>query len=429
MFTAVVIQDDTRAEKLELLRAKLRENERLYIILEKFQHTRKEGVTENEIFQAFGRKMNDGESILAVFQEEFIKLVNKVEGLEHIAVVDFPHIASNMWENRNSNNKIDRNLRKRVLARWKTKLSSLMGSDGECSDPKCCRRRDDYHDRQSGGWHGSHQNEDQKTKDPSKLAQKYDGSYLKEILEDGNGVLYDCSRHHDQGTGRRENALADIKYSKIILTNAMPRLNDDGNTNHLTLADELKDPIRVLIHTSYYIDGYLRGFFSTTNYCDYDTKRIVDDAHWSSEGDTILTDDFSLQQAKDWDKNRKHWSLKTLGHIMVHNSGVCYGADELVSEETEERYEKGEAMTEDDYVCKPYDFCFQNLPPAEKMGISGDHDNDATKNFNPSHGWNDGNIFKIYDELVMCPWHCDFCHSIRGSHQEKGKCTRCYYLN
>ena len=156
--------------------------------------------------------MNDGESTLAIFQEEFLTLVNKVEGLEHITVGDFPHITSNIWENRNSSNKFDKHLRGNVLAKWKTKLSSLMGADGECSNPKCCRKRDDYHERQSGGWHGSHQNAGQKTNNPSQLAQKYDGSYLKEIVEDGNGVLQVCSRDHDQGDGRRKRgALPAIK--------------------------------------------------------------------------------------------------------------------------------------------------------------------------------------------------------------------------
>ena len=44
-----------------------------------------------------------------------------------------------------------------------------------------------------------------------------------------------------------------LSNSKIILTEAMPRLNADGETNHLTLANELKDPIRLLKHTSHYI--------------------------------------------------------------------------------------------------------------------------------------------------------------------------------
>ena len=113
---------------------------------------------------------------------------------------------------------------------------------------------------------------------------------------------------------------------------------------------------------------------------------------------------------------------------MIHNSGVCYGADELVSKEAEQRRANNETMTEDDYVCKSHDFCFKNLAPAEYMGISGDHDNDATKNFDPSASGNK-KIFEAYDELVMWPWHCDFCHSVRGTHQKKGKCERCYYLS
>ena len=433
LVTANVIQDDILAKKLEVLREKLTENERLYTILEIFQHRREEGVTADDIQQAFGRTMQDDESTLDVFKEEFLKLVKKVEGLEHITVGDFPHITSNVWENRKSNNQVALHLRRDILSKWKVNLTSFMSDDeGKCSDPKCCRRKKDYHERQSGGWHGSHQNASEKTNNPAHLAQKKDGSYLKEIVEDDNGVLIVCSTHHDKADVSRGKALPDIKSSKIILTEGMSRHDDDGNTNHLTLANELKDPNRVLKHTSYHIDGYLRGFFSATDYCDYDTKRIVDDAHWSSEGDIILTDDFSLWQAKDWDKrdnNRDVKSLRTLGRIMVHNSGVCYGADELVSEEAVQRRANNETMTEDDYVCKSHDFCFKNLAPSDYMGISGDHDNDATKNFHLCNGWGGVDIFKQYDELVMCPWHCNFCHSVRTSHQEKGKCTRCYYLN
>ena len=82
---------------------------------------------------------------------------------------------------------------------------------------------------------------------------------------------------------------------------------------------------------------------------------------------------------------------------------------------------------EDDFVCKPRDFCFRNLAPIEYGGISGDHNNDATKLFNPSDG-KDKNIFDMYDELIECPWHCDFCHGIRQYHQEEGSERRCYYL-
>ena len=71
---------------------------------------------------------------------------------------------------------------------------------------------------------------------------------------------------------------------------------------------------------------------------------------------------------------------------MIYNSKVCYAADELVSKEAKKRYNNGETMNEDDFVCKPRDFCFRNLAPIEYGGISGDHNNDATKFFNPNEG-------------------------------------------
>lgn len=88
---------------------------------------------------------------------------------------------------------------------------------------------------------------------------------------------------------------------------------------------------------------------------------------------------------------------------------------------------ENEVLTEEDYVCKAADFCFRRLAPIEYGGVGGDHDNDALKNWNPSHTGGQ-NIFDMYDELVMCPWHCDYCHAARQSNQVKGSAARCYFL-
>ena len=420
---------EIKAENLAHVRKNLNENKRLFDILEIFQHRRKE-VTPDEIFQAFGREMKDGESTQGVFQEEFIKLVKKVSGLEHIKLEDFQNITPDMWANLNSE---FNHHRRDALAKWKTTLAGAMCINGKCVNPSCGRKRTDYHPIARKGFHGSHDKAENKSDDPSKLASKMDGSFLKEILRKDIGVVDECSRHHDKADVSRGESLPPIKYCKIIPSKPSERRASDGGTNHLTLFDELKDRYRNLKHASYFIDTYLRGCYTDNNSCDYDTKRMSDYYHWSDfkNGDVVLTDDFSLGTAREWNHgggmSRIQRTRQTLIRIMIYNSKVCYAADELESEEAEQRYKSGETMNEDDFVCKQCDFCFRNLAPIEYGGISGDHNNDATKLFNPSDG-KDKNIFDMYDELIECPWHCDFCHGIRQYHQEEGSERRCYYL-
>ena len=114
---------EIKAENLARLKKNLRNNKNLFDILEIFQHQRKEGVTPDEIFRAFGREMKDGESTQNVFQEEFIKLVNKVGGLEHIKLEDFRNITPDMWVNLNSEHN---HHRRDALAKWKTTLAGAI---------------------------------------------------------------------------------------------------------------------------------------------------------------------------------------------------------------------------------------------------------------------------------------------------------------
>ena len=445
------VQDElqTRANVAEIktknvkhVRDNLLENKKLFVILEIFQKSsrnrQKTLITADDIKQAFDRTIQDGDSTLEVFKEEFLTLVNEVEGLEHIRVDDFATIELNMWNNLTSNNQVcpSGNPRRLVLSKWKTVLSGLMCTNGKCIDPSCDRGRTDYHPIARSAFHGSHFKAENKTGNPSKLALKKDGSYFNEIVSKDIGVQDECSRHHDGGDVTRGESLPSIKYIKIIPSKPSQRCASDGTTNHLTLSHELNDRYRLLKHASYHIDTYLKGCYSVNYSCDYDTKRMSDYYHWSNfeDGDIVLTDDYSLGTAREWNGDafcsnnaRQQRTKQTLIRIMIYNSEVCYAADELVSEAAEERRKTGTIPNEDDFVCKPWDFCFRNLAPIEYGGISGDHTNDATKFFDPSKGVLK-NIFEMYDELIECPWHCDFCHAIREHHQEHGSEERCYYL-
>ena len=39
--------------------------------------------------------------------------------------------------------------------------------------------------------------------------------------------------------------------------------------------------------------------------------------------------------------------------------------------------------------------------------------------FNPNEG-KSKNIFEMYDELIECPWHCDFCHVLDSITRRRG---------
>ena len=296
----------------------------------------------------------------------------------------------------------------------------------------CTRCVTDYHSNQRKGFHGSHKNSSTKTSDPSALAKATDGRFLREYMDSDKGVNTSCSRHHYKGDGNTGEPIPDIKRIRIIPSKASTRL-DNEHTNHLTLREELRDPVRLLKHASYNIDAYLRGCYTTDSSCDYNTKRMIDFYHWSDieNKEFVLTDDFSDGTAREWNnyyKSRQRRTNTTLHNIMKYNSKVCYGADKLVSHAAEQRREGGETLTKDDYVCKAADFCFRRLAPIEYGGIGGDHDNDALKNWDPSQTASQ-NIFDMYDELVMCPWHCDYCHAVRQSNQVKGSAYRCYFIN
>ena len=375
---------------------------------------------------AFDHVLQNGESTLDIFQTKYIQLVNNVDGLEHIQLEDFPEITDSEWNNTKHNTQ-----RRDLLTKWKTSLDGIMSQSSECADPVCKRCITDYHPKQRKGFHGSHKNSSTKTDDPSTLAKRTDGSYFRETVDSDKGVTLSCSRHHYQGDGNTGKPLPDIKRIRIIPSKASTRL-DNEHTNHLLLHEELEEDVRKLKHASYHIDAYLRGCTTKDNSCDYNTKRMMDYYHWSDieNGDLVLTDDFTNGTAKEWNnfhKNRQKRTNTTLHNIMKYNSKVCYGADELVSREAEQRREGGETLTEDDYVCKAADFCFRRLAPIEYGGIGGDHDNDALKNWDPTRTASQ-NIFDMYDELIMCPWHCDYCHAVRQSHQVSGTPYRCYFI-
>ena len=325
-----------------------------------------------------------------------MRLVNEIDGLENLQLSDFPEIKLSDW---NIKSKKYKDRRRMCLLKWKTTLSGFMNVNGKCDDVGCSRCVKEYHPRARGAWHGSHINPDTKTDDPSKLARHRDGRYFREIVDENAGVTLKCRFHHDQGdVSRGGESLPDIKYIRILPSEPSTRHDNDPPplppvTNHLTLCGELEDPIRLLKHSLYHIDANLRGCFSNGHYCDYDTKRIMDYNYWSDfeKGDIVLTDDFSSYSAYQWNydilnmKIRSYCQNSILLRIMKWNSKVCYGADEFVSKAAEERY-KQRNHNEDDYVCKQNDFCFRRLAPIEYGGISGDHTDDSSKNFDPAVG-------------------------------------------
>jgi len=168
---------------------------------------------------------------------------------------------------------------------------------------------------------------------------------------------------------------------------------------------------------------------------DFTTARVAFDAIYSTEGNFHLLDDHTRMSAERYTFEEGTFRFQEFAQITTNlitsDSQSCMGANQLVSHETEQRRNNNEALTEKDYVCNKKTVSLKNKAPYDYYSISGDHEDESDKKFNPSHAKHK-NVFDRIDELCKVAMTCDFCHSIRTWHQRRAtsrqlKIKRCFY--
>ena len=214
---------------------------------------------------------------------------------------------------------------------------------------------------------------------------------------------------------------------------------EGGREDHKTVLELHRDPTMKLKNQIWETEAVCRGMISKSSdtRCDFTTARVAFDAIYSSEGNSHLLDDLTRMSAERYmsvdnsDFRRKEFAQITTNLITSHSQS-CMGADQLVSPEAEQRRDRGDTLTEKDYVCNKKTVSLKNKSPYEYYSISGDHEDDSKKKFNPTDAKNK-NVFDRIDELCKVAMTCDFCHSIRTWHQRRAtsnklKIKRCFYI-
>lgn len=358
-------------------------------------------------------------STFSAFKETTMTKVHHVRELRHLEFDDLSDMTENEWNNK-KNNKQRRN-----------KLGQLKQMLGRYADGgKCayCPRKllQDYSKRALLYVNDDHLNPGEKTDDPSKLARSANDDYVNERLDNDNGLAMTCAWHHDRGGQRGE----DLLETKLIcLLKSEPSQRED----HRSPTDILNHPLLKLKWAFSFLDLTARGALCRKNACDFNTIRVVFDAWFSSANprgglDVVLADDLTRLLAKRWNRTmlspRDRECRRMLLNLLTRQSNCCRAANEKVSEEAVQKMT--DELTEEDYVCKPCDYCFKNLAPFEYYGVHGDHGN--KKKWNPSEVA-EKNSFEFFDEHYLFNYTCAFCHSIRTWHQKRDSCGRCYYTS
>ena len=213
---------------------------------------------------------------------------------------------------------------------------------------------------------------------------------------------------------------------------------EGGREDHKTVLELCRDPTMKLKYQIWEIEKACRGMTSTSfdTRCGFTTARVAFNAIYSSEGDCHLLDDLTRMSAErymsdDITSFRFFEFAQISTNLITSHSQSCMGANQLVSPEAEQRRDRGETLTEKDYVCNKKTVPLTNKAPYEYYSISGDHEDDSDKKFNPAQA-RGKNVFERIDELCKVAMTCDFCHSIRTWHQRRAtrkklKIQRCFY--
>jgi len=213
-----------------------------------------------------------------------------------------------------------------------------------------------------------------------------------------------------------------------------------GREDHKTVLQLYRDPTTKLKYQIWEIEAVCRGMISDSSdtRCDFTTARVAFDAIFSTEGNFHLLDDHTRMSAERFmsDDNsnfkRRHEIAQITTNLITSDSQSCMGANQLVSHEAEQRRDNNEALTEKDYVCNKKTVSLKNKAPYDYYSISGDHEDESKKKFNPADAKNK-NVFDRIDELCKVAMTCNFCHSIRTWHQNRAtnkklKIKRCFYI-
>jgi len=213
---------------------------------------------------------------------------------------------------------------------------------------------------------------------------------------------------------------------------------EGGRDDHKTVLEIYRDPTMKLLYQILEIEKVCRGMISASpdTRCDFTTLRVAVDALFSTEGNFHLADDFTRLSAERYMfEDNGSFRFKEMSliatNLITSDSQSCMGADQLVSREAEQRRDRGDTLTEEDFVCNEKTVSLRNKAPFQYYSISGDHEDESKKKFTPSEA-KDKNVFKRIDELCTVVMTCYFCHSIRTWHQNRAtsrklKIKRCFY--
>ena len=176
----LLIQPEVLGARIAATRELIRQHPEPFVFTETMQHKRSLKQSEN----------------LAWFSKTLMGHVNKIEGLEKLTFEQLSDITEDEFSNEeNSMQRINK------LGELKQVLHSFMDGDS-CSGVLCQNRRSQHSHRARMAWDKDHIEE--KTDDPSVLANQSNGEFVNEVLDEDKGIVEICPYCHDRGTNRNE---------------------------------------------------------------------------------------------------------------------------------------------------------------------------------------------------------------------------------